>query len=676
MTRVNTPTRKTGPLSFLSTVLQRPDDINYRDIAEQLSDAMFLATPRTGLFRYFNRRALELTGYSRDELERHSLSELLSAREAAVALDLIHTLEIGASHVIQQVPLKTRNGKPVFADMRVSATVNDGEVLVLILARDSNERAFVERASRSHEQSLLGLNELASKIILPPPESLAQTLKTCQRAMLADTMALYSYAGPQVGFQLSESADAPPEFPALLGLADPLAANRTFDWRTGERPTSAITRAARALGFSIIHARALTPPGRPPEILVAGYRHSQIRATDITTLSEIAVKFLVAFQRLAEQHRQHITRQAEADELSARFGILLNETAEGMVRVGSEGRIVELNLAAENLLGFGLADTANSPLEDVLVSAQPLAQPMLAALNQGQRWSGVEADLIRRDGSSVAVHVRAIPLTAEPNLGGLILISDRTDQRQFQAQSNQLENRAWLGDLSAIFAHDVRNPLNGIATGLAYLAGKFDPSDPLAEDVSKMQAEVQRVDQLLKNVLLVAKSTHIEYKPTPLHHLLERTLARWGGRLARRNIQLDQQIDPRTPLAMADAHQMDQVFTNLIVNAYEAMNQTGGTLSIHCHAATHPEAPRGDFVEMRFVDTGPGIPSEMKPRIFDPFITTKSDGTGLGLAITKRIVTAHKGAIFVESFPGTGTIFSVFIPVAPENDERGTTNAE
>ncbi|MBM4425231.1 MAG: hypothetical protein FJ030_17935, partial [Chloroflexi bacterium] len=61
MTRVNTPTRKTGPLSFLSTVLQRPDDINYRDIAEQLSDAMFLATPRTGLFRYFNRRALELT---------------------------------------------------------------------------------------------------------------------------------------------------------------------------------------------------------------------------------------------------------------------------------------------------------------------------------------------------------------------------------------------------------------------------------------------------------------------------------------------------------------------------------------------------------------------------------------------------------------------------------------
>jgi len=114
---------------------------------------------------------------------------------------------------------------------------------------------------------------------------------------------------------------------------------------------------------------------------------------------------------------------------------------------------------------------------------------------------------------------------------------------------------------------------------------------------------------------------------------------------------------------------MDQVFINLIVNAYDAMSEKGGTLSVKCHAATHPKAPRGEFVELLFGDTGPGIPPELQPRIFDPFITTKSDGTGLGLAITKRIVTAHKGTIFAESWPGIGAAFHVFIPVArPHTD--------
>ena len=100
---------------------------------------------------------------------------------------------------------------------------------------------------------------------------------------------------------------------------------------------------------------------------------------------------------------------------------------------------------------------------------------------------------------------------------------------------------------------------------------------------------------------------------------------------------------------MADLNQMDQVFTNLIVNAVDAIG-TNGTLSIKCFKAAHAQTPRGNFVELIFSDTGHGIPIEIQQRIFDPFITTKADGTGLGLAITKRIVNAHKGSIFVESF--------------------------
>src|SRR6185295_13761404 len=117
----------------------------------------------------------------------------------------------------------------------------------------------------------------------------------------------------------------------------------------------------------------------------------------------------------------------------------------------------------------------------------------------------------------------AVPLhDGETHTGGLVLISDHTDQRLFQVQSDHLERRAWLGDLSAIFAHDVRNPLNGIATGLSYLSGKFDANHPLADSVGKMQAEVNRIEQLLKNVLLVAKSNELYFQPVTLQHLLER----------------------------------------------------------------------------------------------------------------------------------------------------------
>ena len=344
---------------------------------------------------------------------------------------------------------------------------------------------------------------------------------------------------------------------------------------------------------------------------------------------------------------------------------MLNETAEGLVRVNAEGQVVEINRAAESLLGFSRVDTLNLPLEDMLISAQPLAQPMVAALQKGLHWGGVETDLIRRDGVSVAVFIRAIPLSeGEAAQGGLVLISDRADQRLFQAQSDHLERRAWLGDLSAIFAHDVRNPLNGIATGLSYLSSKFEASHPLADSISKMQAEVNRIEQLLKNVLLVAKSNELNFRPVALAQLLDRILIRWGNRLALNNVQLETDLDPRTPLALADTHQMDQVFTNLIVNAYEAMSDTGGTLSVKCHAATHPKTPRGDYVQILFSDTGPGISPVVQSKIFDPFVTTKSEGTGIGLAITKRIVTGHKGSIFVESWPGIGTAFYVFITVA------------
>lgn len=660
--------RKPGPITLLSGIIQRRSDLSYRDIAEQFIDATFLVAPRTGLFRYFNSRAIELTGYSREELEKLSLSELLASHEAAETLDIIRSLEVGLSRNIQNAPIQIKSGKQVYVDLRVSSTAGVGEQLVLLLARDDRQRIARERSNKLHARLHAYLVELAGLLKDPGSNLREQTLPMCQQLLQADMLALYRRAEDFLGFRLHESVNVGQDFPASIGGIDPVVSSMALNWRAGMRPTSLLTRAARAAGLSALHIRPVGSGAAPWGILAVGYRSPDPLDIDVEPVVDIAANFVAAVHDVGQLVNKDAELARQAFSIKHRFHTLLAEMDEGAIRIDAAGQIVELNPAAQSLLGYTAEDAVNLPLEDVLVSAQPLAQPLLAALQEGQRWGGAEADLIRRDGASVAALVRAIPLAgAGERDGGLILLADRTDQRQFQAQSDHLERRAWLGDLSAIFAHDVRNPLNGIATGLSYLAGRLEPTGPLAEAITKMQAEVNRIEQLLKNVLLVAKSAQLEYKPVPLHHLLERALARWGTRFARRNVQLVQNIDPGTPLAMADTHQIDQVFTNLIVNAYDAMSDKGGTLSVKCHAATHPNAPRGEFVELLFGDTGPGIPPDLQPRIFDPFITTKSSGTGLGLAITKRIVTAHKGTIFVESWPGIGTAFHVFIPVARDS---------
>jgi signal transduction histidine kinase len=139
---------------------------------------------------------------------------------------------------------------------------------------------------------------------------------------------------------------------------------------------------------------------------------------------------------------------------------------------------------------------------------------------------------------------------------------------------------------------------------------------------------------------------------------------RWRPHLARVNIQHNLQIEADVPYAVGDLRALEQVWNNLINNAIQAMDETGGTLTVKIRPVVAPDgSPR---VEVSVTDTGPGIPEEVRERIFEPFYTTKRTGTGLGLAITKQIITAHKGAITVSSIPG-GTVFQVQLPVTEEH---------
>jgi len=142
--------------------------------------------------------------------------------------------------------------------------------------------------------------------------------------------------------------------------------------------------------------------------------------------------------------------------------------------------------------------------------------------------------------------------------------------------------------------------------------------------------------------------------------LIGRLLDRLRPRLANSHVQPHLQVEPELPPVRGNMRALEQVFVNLITNAIQAMSENGGTVALKVQLVKGQSERR--FVEVSVADNGPGIPKEILDRLFQPFFTTKSDGTGLGLAITKRIVTAHRGSIRVNSFPG-GTLFQVRLPL-------------
>nr|WP_095982878.1 ATP-binding protein [Melittangium boletus] len=224
-----------------------------------------------------------------------------------------------------------------------------------------------------------------------------------------------------------------------------------------------------------------------------------------------------------------------------------------------------------------------------------------------------------------------------------------------QRQLVERERLAALGELSAVVAHEVRNPLGAIFNALATLRRFQEPESPGLTLVSILSEEAHRLNRLVDDLLDFARPPSPQPQPVPLAHLLEEAVR--TATVDQPRLRVEWALEPDVPPLPMDARMMRQVFLNLALNAVQAMPQ-GGTLRIRvhrCHTRT------GALVE--FTDTGPGIPPGLHERLFEPFFTTKATGTGLGLAIVRRTLHAHGGHISIESPPTGGTTFRVRLPL-------------
>jgi signal transduction histidine kinase len=268
--------------------------------------------------------------------------------------------------------------------------------------------------------------------------------------------------------------------------------------------------------------------------------------------------------------------------------------------------------------------------------------------------------LYRRNGDSFLANLRVLPIAANGSLHNiLVILHDQSEQEEYKTRNQMLEQRATLADITASFAHEVRNPINNISTGLQLLALTLPSEDPNQENIGRLQNDCERLADLVKSGLSFVRPVEYKLEPVDLGRLISNLIDRWRNRLTRTQVKYNPQIEDNLPAVEGDLRALEQVFTNLVDNAIQAMEPAGGILTINIRHIAEIEGR--SHVEVNILDTGPGIPPEAREHIFEPFYTTKRSGTGLGLAIVKRIVTAHKGSIHVHTIPG-GTMFRVRIP--------------
>jgi signal transduction histidine kinase len=229
-----------------------------------------------------------------------------------------------------------------------------------------------------------------------------------------------------------------------------------------------------------------------------------------------------------------------------------------------------------------------------------------------------------------------------------------------EAEARRAERLAALGQLSAGLAHEIRNPLGIIKGSAELLSQKVAASSPLASELAgNISSEVNRLSALVARFLDFARPVPLDRSPQEIGPLVDRALKAVRDQYPGAEVKVERDYGDGLPKLSLDEALCEQVFINLGLNAYEAMEPAGGTLHVTISPSTSEDRLG---VEVRLEDTGPGIPAAMRERIFDPFVTTKRTGAGLGLSIVSKIVDDHGGKIRVSSEPGKGARFRVFLP--------------
>ena len=369
--------------------------------------------------------------------------------------------------------------------------------------------------------------------------------------------------------------------------------------------------------------------------------------------------------------------EEERRETNEFFRNLIESSVDGIIATDMKGNIFIFNKGAEDLTGYSASEVIGK-LHITELYPKGMAKEIMENLRSPDhggvgKLTPLQLTVLNKAGEQVPIQLSAALIydRSHKEVATVGIFTDLRPRLQMEKELEEThlqlvssEKMASLGKLAAGIAHEINNPLGGILIYSSLLMEDLPPDDPKRHDLERIVQETSRCKEIVKSLLEFARQTEPKKESVDINRAITDGLFFLENQALFHNIRITKRLDPSLPLIIGNAGQLKQVFTNIIINAAEAMRGTG-ELTI-----TTLSSPNRNSVFVEFTDTGEGIPEENFSRIFEPFFTTKDvgKGTGLGLATSYGIVESHGGKIGVKSKVGEGSTFTMELPVSAENE--------
>ncbi len=630
-------------------------------------DAYYLSDLK-GNFVDGNIVAEELTGYERSELIGKNFFKLrlLPRRYISKAAKLLALNVLGKPTGPDEFVLNRKDGAQVTVEIRTFPVKIDDRTLVLGIARDITEHKRLDEKLKEDSERL---EELVEEKVKELRESeirfreLAELLpQTVFEIDLEDNITFINHIGLE---SYRYTRDDFVKGLNVLNLFIPEDRDRA------EKNGLKLMNGEEVLSIEYVALR----------------KDGTTFPVDIFSVTIIRDGKVIGFRGIVIDLTERKKSGEEIKESEKKYRNLVELSPDGITTLNRWGTITSVNRAFEKLTGYSDEEIVGKHFTKIgTLQARDIPRylKMFSDVLRGKDVPFIEFSYKQKDGTFRWAEAHVSIMREDGKLTGIqaVLrdISDRKESEQTLKESQKklkeysdnleelveektralkdAERMAVIGEIAAMVGHDLRNPLTGIAGAVYYLKTKLGPK--MDETIRKMleiaERNVEYSDKIISDLLDYSRKVYLEKAETTPRSIM---MDIWSSLQVPKKIQVNDRTQ-RKPMIIIDTQKMKRVFTNIITNAMDAMPD-GGKLTITSRKLD-------DKVEFTFIDTGAGIPDEIKEKIWMPLFTTKAKGMGLGLAICKRMVEAHGGLICVESTVGKGTTFTVKMPLGDKKN--------
>jgi len=654
----------------------------FEGILDLIPQAALLVDMEKQALVLVNTRAAELTSYSRNEAYGMALGiwfPPVNGYEDLLDMD-IAGLASGVT-----TTLRTRSG--AFLVVEAKLTVLNAETQWGVITFEPLTNLEIERRSRTRNLELWSYVRQLSLAFQEKDLRLA-LIKACQSSMAivnGQVAAVYHMDGSSPQLVKNSSAGTDAWLPDRLPAEQLVRSQEIRIWLKGNPTQSPLEQKARGARLEFLGIIPLGKDNTWNGLAVLG--STQPPPDDLElTLPVIQANLSAALQihTLLDAQAKVITELNHSGFISE---TVFNFLREAIFLLDSKMNIQDMNQAAVQALGYKLDEVLGQPIWKVLIGQSAFNQfikritsDIGSNLEKRKEILGIgnfSNRVFRRSGNSFLANIQIYSLDyLNESLGFAVTIQDLSEVDEYRKRNSQLEQQALFGEMTASFVHDMKNPINNLKTGLQLLTESLPADSPFQNNLHRLKQNCEHISTTLSSGLSFIRPNDYKMVPVQIDKLIKRLIStNWQQRMYMHQVKCEFHIEGKALQIEGDIQALEHLFTNLFDNAVDAMRhnppETPRTLGVSIRHHASPNKPKE--VEIRFSDTGPGIPEALRDKIFDLFYTTKETGSGLGLAIVKSITTAHRGTASVESFVG-GAIFSLKFPAINENLNDSETN--